>query len=118
MPSTTSSSMNADAARSCFRTRQRPMSPELTASAAFAIAAVVTYLVTPVAIAAAVRAKFFDLPAGYKGHALPTPYLGGTAIIVGILAAVASVDGGPAAHPLLIVLAVTVWVLGTIDDRF
>jgi UDP-GlcNAc:undecaprenyl-phosphate GlcNAc-1-phosphate transferase len=94
------------------------MSPELDAAAAFAIASVATYLATPVAIAVAVRAKFFDLPAGYKGHALPTPYLGGTAIIVGILAAVAAVDGGPAAHPLFIALALGVWVLGTIDDRF
>ena len=64
------------------------MSPEFSASAAFAIAAVVTFLVTPLAIRVAVATKFYDLPAGYKGHRKPTPYLGGTAIIAGILASV------------------------------
>src|SRR5436190_7800205 len=93
------------------------MSPELNVAAAFAIAAVATYLVTPLAIALAVRTSFFDLPAGYKGHKSPTPYLGGTAIMVGILAAVALVRGGVEAHGLIIVIALLVWLMGTIDDR-
>jgi UDP-N-acetylmuramyl pentapeptide phosphotransferase/UDP-N-acetylglucosamine-1-phosphate transferase len=59
------------------------VSAELQAVLAFAIAAVATYLVTPVAIAVATRTSFFDHPAGYKGHVRPTPYLGGLAIIVG-----------------------------------
>ena len=49
------------------------MSHELTALAAFAIAALATFLATPVAIAIAVRTGFFDLPKGYKGHKRPTP---------------------------------------------
>src|SRR5437588_4015861 len=101
----------------CPRRRLR-MSPEMNALAAFAIAAIATYLLTPLAIAVAIRAKFFDLPAGYKGHDRPTPYLGGTAIVVGVVAAVAAVDGGPAADPRILVLALAVWVLGTVDDRF
>jgi UDP-GlcNAc:undecaprenyl-phosphate GlcNAc-1-phosphate transferase len=91
--------------------------PELEAAAAFAIAAVATYLATPVAIAIAVRTKFFDLPAGYKGHRRPTPYLGGTAIIVGILAAVLSVRGAASAHWTIIVGALAIWAMGTADDR-
>jgi UDP-GlcNAc:undecaprenyl-phosphate/decaprenyl-phosphate GlcNAc-1-phosphate transferase len=94
------------------------MSPELTAAAAFAIAAIVTYVATPVAITIAMRTEFFDLPAGYKGHKSPTPYLGGTAIIAGILAAVLIVRGGATEHGVIIVGAVGVWAMGTLDDRF
>jgi UDP-GlcNAc:undecaprenyl-phosphate GlcNAc-1-phosphate transferase len=93
------------------------MSPELTAAAAFAIAGLVTYVATPVAIAIAVRTGFFDLPAGYKGHKQPTPYLGGSAIIVGIFAAVVALDGGATSHPVIIACAVGIWLMGTIDDR-
>ena len=93
------------------------MSPELNALAAFAIASVATYLATPIAIAIAFRTKFFDLPVGYKGHKSPTPYLGGTAIIVGILAAVASVRGLGSTHWTIIAGAVGIWAMGTLDDK-
>jgi UDP-GlcNAc:undecaprenyl-phosphate GlcNAc-1-phosphate transferase len=94
------------------------MSPELRAASAFAIAALVTYLATPLCIRIAIRIGFFDLPRGYKGHKTPTPYLGGTAIILGIVAAVMTTDGGVGAHPLIIGCAGCIWVLGTVDDRF
>jgi UDP-GlcNAc:undecaprenyl-phosphate GlcNAc-1-phosphate transferase len=94
------------------------MSPELKAATAFAIAALVTYVVTPICIKVAVRTGFFDLPAGYKGHQKPTPYLGGTAIVLGIVAAVMATDGGVTAHPLIIACAVGIWVMGTVDDKF
>src|SRR5437588_10876536 len=93
------------------------MSPDVDAAAAFAIAAIATYLATPVAIAIAVRTKFFDLPAGYKGHKRATPYLGGTAIIVGILAAVLLVRGAGATHWVILVGAIGIWAMGTLDDR-
>lgn len=93
------------------------MSPELAAAAAFAVAALVTYLATPVAIALAIRTKFLDLPVGYKGHRRPTPYLGGTAIIIGIIAAVLLVQGAGSTHVVIILGAVAVWAIGTIDDR-
>jgi UDP-GlcNAc:undecaprenyl-phosphate/decaprenyl-phosphate GlcNAc-1-phosphate transferase len=93
------------------------VSPDLSVAAAFAIAAIVTYLATPVAIAIAVRTNFFDHPAGYKGHHKPTPYLGGTAIIVGIIASVAAVRGGVPAHWAIIVGAIAIWAMGTVDDR-
>jgi UDP-GlcNAc:undecaprenyl-phosphate/decaprenyl-phosphate GlcNAc-1-phosphate transferase len=93
------------------------MSPELKALSAFAIAAVATYLVTPIAISIAIRTSFFDVPADYKGHKRPTPYLGGTAIMIGIVVAVASVRGGVATHGLIIGVALLIWLMGTVDDR-
>ena len=81
-----------------------------------AVAALVTYLLTPLVIRLAVRTSFFDRPAGYKGHGAPTPYLGGTAIIAGLLAGLAV--GGLHSHWAPIVLcAIPVWAMGTIDDR-
>jgi UDP-GlcNAc:undecaprenyl-phosphate/decaprenyl-phosphate GlcNAc-1-phosphate transferase len=93
------------------------MSPEFSAVAAFAIGALGTFLATPIAIAIAVRTGFFDRPAGYKDHHKPTPYLGGTAIIVGILAAVVLVRGLGNVHWVIIVGAVAIWAMGTLDDR-
>jgi len=93
------------------------VSSELDAAAAFLIAAVVTYVATPVAIKLAVRTSFFDLPVGYKGHKQPTPYLGGTAIIVGILIAVFATRGAGTAHWTIIASALAIWGMGTIDDR-
>ena len=93
------------------------MSPELHAILAFVVAAVATYVATPVAIAIAVRTSFFDRPAGYKEHGRPTPYLGGLAIIVGILAAVLVVRGTQSAHWAIIAGAVIICAMGTLDDR-
>ena len=60
---------------------------------------------------------FFDKPAGYKGHGQPTPYLGGTAIMFGILAAVLLVRGTSSAHSVIIIGALAIWLMGTIDDK-
>lgn len=80
------------------------------------VAAVATYLLTPLAIRLAVWTSFFDLPVGYKGHRQPTPYLGGTAILVGLLTGIAA--GGLHRHyAAIVVCAVVVWLLGTVDDR-
>src|SRR5579862_5445443 len=80
------------------------------------VAAVATYLLTPMAIRLAVRTSFFDLPAGYKGHKQPTPYLGGTAILAGLLTGIAA--GGVHRHYVpIVVAAVVVWAMGTVDDK-
>lgn len=85
---------------------------------ACAIAAVATYLLTPLAIRVAMRTGFMDRPAGYKGHKRATPYLGGTAITLGLLAGV-GISGGITSHYLPLVLcAVAVWVMGTCDDKY
>jgi UDP-GlcNAc:undecaprenyl-phosphate/decaprenyl-phosphate GlcNAc-1-phosphate transferase len=80
------------------------------------VAAIATYLLTPLAIQLAGRLSFFDLPAGYKGHRQPTPYLGGAAIVVGLLIGIAA--GGLHHHYVLVVVCVVaVWLMGTIDDK-
>lgn len=89
----------------------------MTAAAACAVAALATYLLTPLAIRIALRAQFFDRPAGYKGHKQPTPYLGGCAIVAGVLAG-AAVGGVSSAYLPLIGCVVAVWLMGTIDDKF
>jgi len=83
---------------------------------ACAVAALVTYLLTPVAIRIAYRTGFVDRPAGYKGHEQPTPYLGGCAITLGVVAG-AAVGGIPARYALVVACVVGVWVLGTVDDK-
>jgi UDP-GlcNAc:undecaprenyl-phosphate GlcNAc-1-phosphate transferase len=71
----------------------------------------------PLVILIAHRTSFLDQPAGYKMHAAATPYLGGTAIILGLLVAVVvtgQFDGlrVPIAGMALLAL------VGTADDRF
>jgi UDP-GlcNAc:undecaprenyl-phosphate/decaprenyl-phosphate GlcNAc-1-phosphate transferase len=90
------------------------MRPEL----AFLVALAATLLLTPLAIALARRTGFYDHPVGYKGHADPTPYLGGTAVIGGLLlAAVLFGRGSSHLAPIAIGAGVLLGV-GTIDDRY
>jgi UDP-GlcNAc:undecaprenyl-phosphate GlcNAc-1-phosphate transferase len=80
------------------------------------VAALATYFLTPLAIQIAGRLEFFDLPAGYKGHREPTPYLGGAAIVAGMLAGIAA--GGLHQHYVVVVACVVlVWLMGTVDDK-
>ena len=61
------------------------MSAEARIAAALALSLGAGLVATPVAIRAAVRIGFYDRPVGYKGHAAPTPYLGGAAVVAGFL---------------------------------
>lgn len=98
------------------------MSPDLRAAAIFAVAALVTWLVTPLAIRAANRFQLLDIPTGYKAHTRATPYLGGAAILTGVVVA-AFLLSGPTPGVWLnhgwavIACALVLWVLGTADDR-
>ena len=56
----------------------------LEALGAFTAAAVVSLVLTPVAIAAAVRLGVLDRPGAHKSHRTPTPYLGGIAIVTAV----------------------------------
>ena len=58
-------------------------------------------------------------PLGYKGHARPTPYLGGAAVMVGLPASrCSSCPATTRARTLPLVGGMAVlWVVGTIDDR-
>lgn len=93
------------------------MPTEVRLIGAFVVGAVVCYLATPVVIRLAERFDFYDRPLGYKRHARPTPYLGGVAVMSGIVGAAlafgpATSDVVPIAAGALVLLA-----LGTLDDR-
>ena len=62
------------------------------------------------------RTGFLDRPQGYKGHALPTPYLGGAALAGGVVAATMA-SGAASNNGVLLGCALLLWALGTLDDR-
>src|SRR5579884_883045 len=96
------------------RLREREVA--MHAVVAGVVATLATYLLTPLAIRLAVKTSFFDKPAGYKGHGQPTPYLGGTAIMLGLLTGILA--GGLHRHYVpVVVCALIVWGMGTVDDR-
>ena len=82
----------------------------------FAVSLVVSLLATPLAIRLARRADFYDRPREYRQHAVPTPFLGGAAVLCGFL--IAGLVLGDIAPRLLIPVigAVAMWLLGTLDD--
>ena len=90
------------------------MGPEL----AFVVAIGATLLLTPLAIQLAGRTGFYDRPVGYKGHGSPTPYLGGTAVIGGLLVASALFGSGSSAFVPIAIGAVVLLGVGTVDDRY
>src|SRR5829696_5435453 len=82
-----------------------------------AIALAVVHVSTPLAIRVAERFEFYDKPIGYKGHAAPTPYLGGAAVVAGFVVAMVLLGGDWDRSLPLIAGVVVLWVVGTIDDR-
>jgi UDP-GlcNAc:undecaprenyl-phosphate GlcNAc-1-phosphate transferase len=93
------------------------MRPELSIPFAFLVAALATWAATPLAIRVARATGFMDKPAGYKGHGNPTPYLGGSAIMVGLLVAAVAHEGATTHLGVLGACAVVLWIVGTADDR-
>ena len=81
--------------------------------AAFLIAAAVTTFATPAAITLARWTSFLDRPAGYKRHGRATPYLGGLAVLAGLLTSVAFAGR----YAVLVAAAGALMVVGTADDR-
>lgn len=89
----------------------------MTALAAFALAAALTSVLVPLAIALARRTQFYDHPAGYKGHVAPTPYLGGLAVFGGFAVAALIFGGGTGTYWVPLACAAVLVGLGTLDDR-
>jgi UDP-N-acetylmuramyl pentapeptide phosphotransferase/UDP-N-acetylglucosamine-1-phosphate transferase/O-antigen ligase len=81
------------------------------------LAWIVAYAATPVAVRVANRLQFFDKPFGYKGHAVPTPYLGGAAVVGAFVVASLVVAGHFDRTVPVVCGALILWVVGTIDDR-
>jgi UDP-GlcNAc:undecaprenyl-phosphate GlcNAc-1-phosphate transferase len=93
------------------------MLPEVAVPGAFALAALIAFAATPVAIWVARATSFFDVPSGYKGHRQSTPYLGGAGIVAAVLAAAFAFRADAGGLGLILAIAATLWLLGTIDDR-
>jgi UDP-GlcNAc:undecaprenyl-phosphate GlcNAc-1-phosphate transferase len=91
-------------------------SDEIRIVGALLAAFAVTILATPLARWIAVRTAFFDHPTGYKEHSLPTPYLGGIAVMAGVLAGTLIFDAA-SDYKRLLVAALVVCAIGTLDDR-
>lgn len=85
--------------------------------ASLVLASALAYVMTPVAIRAAARFEFYDKPVGYKGHAAPTPYLGGVAVVTGFVATIVAFAGDLSQSLPIVGGALALWVVGTIDDR-
>jgi UDP-GlcNAc:undecaprenyl-phosphate GlcNAc-1-phosphate transferase len=81
------------------------------------VAAALAYMTTPVAIVAARRLAFYDMPIGYKGHKRPTPYLGGAAVMTAFVVALLLAFPDSTATLLLVGGVAVLFTLGTIDDR-
>ena len=61
----------------------------LPPAGAFLVAAIVSVVLTPLAIRAALRLGVLDRPGEHKSHATPTPYLGGVAIVLAVTLSIA-----------------------------
>lgn len=82
-----------------------------------ALAMAIAYAATPVAIRVANRLDFHDLPIGYKGHAVPTPYLGGAAVVAGFVVAMLALSSDAGRTLPVVGGVLALWAVGTLDDR-
>jgi UDP-N-acetylmuramyl pentapeptide phosphotransferase/UDP-N-acetylglucosamine-1-phosphate transferase len=83
---------------------------------AFVIAFMAVLVLTPLAISLANRLQLWDHPLGYKAHAAPTPYLGGAAVVAGVVGGGLALGGefvqfAPVLAAMLVLAAV-----GLVDD--
>lgn len=83
----------------------------LGSGAAVALAAM------PIAVRVAERTGFLDRPVGYKQHGHPTPYLGGSALLLALLVAGMAFGEGSGRFLPVSLGAIGLWVVGTVDDR-
>jgi UDP-GlcNAc:undecaprenyl-phosphate GlcNAc-1-phosphate transferase len=82
-----------------------------------ALAMAIVYATTPVAIRVAAHFDFYDQPVGYKGHAAPTPYLGGAAVMTGFVVTILALTSDLRQTLPIVGGVATLWIVGTIDDR-
>ena len=95
----------------------------LQSLAAFVVAGVVSLVLTPLAIRAALRLGVLDRPGAHKSHRTPTPYLGGVAIVLAVTLAitVAAVVRGETVTTLtqllgILAIALAMAATGLLDD--
>jgi UDP-GlcNAc:undecaprenyl-phosphate GlcNAc-1-phosphate transferase len=90
---------------------------ELRLILAFGLAVGLALAAVPNTIRVAVRTDFLDHPVGFKGHSRPTPYLGGVALMAAFLPPALIFGGGLSDFAAIIVCAVALSAVGTLDDR-
>src|SRR4051794_37034247 len=100
-----------------WRTPPSAMSLELEALLALLIGAAVSAVATPTMARIARATGILDVPGGYKQHDRPTPYLGGVAVLLGVLTATLITAGVSDPVPAIALAATAICALGTIDDR-
>ncbi len=93
------------------------MTPEARMLIGLVLASALAYAATPVAIRVAGQLEFFDKPAGYKGHAAPTPYLGGAAVMAAFVVTLLVLAGDYGRTLPLVAGVAVLWTVGTVDDR-
>jgi UDP-GlcNAc:undecaprenyl-phosphate GlcNAc-1-phosphate transferase len=93
------------------------VSAELTAIVGFVVGAIGTIFAVPVVIRIAQRTRFYDVPREYRRHSVPTPLLGGAALLVGWLAGSVASGAINARLWVVVVCGAALWLLGTVDDR-
>ena len=94
------------------------LGPALEALGAVAVAAVVTFAATPLAIRVAIRKGLVAEPSGRGLHVRPTPYLGGTAMLLGALVAAAIFLPGDPEVRAIMGGCIAIVVVGVVDDVF
>lgn len=88
----------------------------------FAGAALLAWVLTPMALRLAIRTSTFDRPGGHKSHTSPVPYLGGLAIVIAFSGAVLGAAALGASRSgfrdlaVVIGLAVVLAAVGLADD--
>jgi UDP-GlcNAc:undecaprenyl-phosphate GlcNAc-1-phosphate transferase len=90
---------------------------EIRLVGSFALALALASILVPVAIRLALRTGFLDRPIGYKGHARPTPYLGGAAIVVAVAITVIASGAATSRFAPILIWAFVLFVVGTVDDK-
>jgi UDP-GlcNAc:undecaprenyl-phosphate GlcNAc-1-phosphate transferase len=91
------------------------MDTKLAAGVGFAVGGAAALASTPAAIRLAVSLDFYDRPREYRQHGAATPFLGGAGVVVAFLIAAVAV-GAINRSWVLLVCAVAMLVIGTIDD--
>ena len=81
------------------------------------LAMAIAYAATPVAIRIAAHFDFYDVPAGYKGHRTPTPYLGGAAVVTAFVVVVLAFTSQPRQTLPVLGGVLVLLAVGTLDDR-
>jgi UDP-GlcNAc:undecaprenyl-phosphate/decaprenyl-phosphate GlcNAc-1-phosphate transferase len=89
---------------------------EIRVAGAFVVSLLITLAATPWAWRLALRMGLLDHPVGYKAHRSSTPYLGGAAVLVGVLATLL-LFGVADDFKLLIASTLILFAVGTLDDR-